>query len=65
VDSEGRGACHDATSGDASKPEFDKRNVRIIALSVDPVESHSNWANDIEETQGLAPNYPSSTKSRA
>jgi alkyl hydroperoxide reductase subunit AhpC len=40
------------------KPEFDKRNVRIIALSVDPVESHSNWANDIEETQGLAPNYP-------
>ena len=34
------------------KPEFDKRNVRIIALSVDPVESHSNWANDIEEIAG-------------
>src|SRR5260221_3980411 len=41
----------------ALPPEFDKRSVRIIALSVDPVESHSNWANDIEETQGLAPNY--------
>jgi thioredoxin-dependent peroxiredoxin len=40
------------------KPEFDKRNVKIIGLSVDPVEDHKNWANDIEETQGIAPNYP-------
>ena len=40
------------------KPEFDKRNVKIIGLSVDPVDSHSKWANDIKETQGVAPNYP-------
>ena len=40
------------------KPEFDKRNVKILGLSVDPVESHSKWALDIEETQGHAPNYP-------
>jgi alkyl hydroperoxide reductase subunit AhpC len=40
------------------KPEFDRRNVKIIGLSVDPVEDHKNWANDIEETQGVAPNYP-------
>ena len=40
------------------KPEFDKRNVKIIGLSVDPVEDHQKWANDIEETQGAAPNYP-------
>jgi alkyl hydroperoxide reductase subunit AhpC len=40
------------------KPEFDKRNVKVIGLSVDPVESHSGWAQDIEETQGHAPNYP-------
>ena len=40
------------------KPEFDKRNVKIIGLSVDPVDSHSKWANDIKETQGYAPNYP-------
>ena len=40
------------------KPEFDKRNVKILGLSVDPVESHSKWANDIKETQGTAPNYP-------
>jgi alkyl hydroperoxide reductase subunit AhpC len=40
------------------KPEFDKRNVKIIGLSVDPVESHSKWAKDIKETQGYAPNYP-------
>src|ERR1700745_3780856 len=40
------------------KPEFDKRNVKIIGLSVDPVDRHSGWAKDIEETQGVAPNYP-------
>src|SRR5207342_550287 len=40
------------------KPEFDRRNVKIIAVSVDPVDSHSEWANDIAETQGEAPNYP-------
>ncbi|MDH3660755.1 MAG: peroxiredoxin [Alphaproteobacteria bacterium] len=40
------------------KPEFDKRNTKIIGLSVDPVENHARWAKDIEETQGLAPNYP-------
>ena len=40
------------------KPEFDKRGVKIIGLSVDPVESHSKWAHDIKETQGFAPNYP-------
>jgi alkyl hydroperoxide reductase subunit AhpC len=40
------------------KPEFDKRGVKIIGLSVDPVDSHSKWANDIKETQGHAPNYP-------
>ncbi|MEC9369247.1 MAG: peroxiredoxin [Pseudomonadota bacterium] len=40
------------------KPEFDKRNAKIIGLSVDPVDNHSKWAKDIEETQGAAPNYP-------
>src|SRR5438128_11610543 len=40
------------------KPEFDKRNVRLIGLSVDPVTKHTDWANDIRETQGVAPNYP-------
>ena len=40
------------------KPEFDKRNVKIIGLSVDSVESHKGWSKDIEETQGQAPNYP-------
>ena len=40
------------------KPEFDKRNVKIIGLSVDPVGNHTRWANDIKETQGHAPNYP-------
>jgi alkyl hydroperoxide reductase subunit AhpC len=40
------------------KPEFDRRNVKIIGLSVDPVGDHSRWAEDIRETQGTAPNYP-------
>jgi alkyl hydroperoxide reductase subunit AhpC len=40
------------------KPEFDRRGVKIIGLSVDPVESHVRWSKDIEETQGHAPNYP-------
>jgi alkyl hydroperoxide reductase subunit AhpC len=40
------------------KPEFDKRNTKIIGLSVDPVGNHAKWAKDIEETQGTAPNYP-------
>src|SRR5215472_7786076 len=40
------------------KSEFDKRGVKIIGLSVDPVDNHSKWAKDIEETQGFAQNYP-------
>jgi alkyl hydroperoxide reductase subunit AhpC len=40
------------------KPEFDRRNVKIIGLSVDPTGDHERWAKDIEETQGTAPNYP-------
>jgi alkyl hydroperoxide reductase subunit AhpC len=40
------------------KPEFDKRSVKIIGLSVDPTSQHKGWAKDIEETQGHAPNYP-------
>jgi alkyl hydroperoxide reductase subunit AhpC len=40
------------------KPEFDKRNTKIIGLSVDPVGDHARWADDIQETQGHAPNYP-------
>jgi len=40
------------------KPEFDKRGVKIIGLSVDPTNKHKQWANDIKETQGEAPNYP-------
>jgi thioredoxin-dependent peroxiredoxin len=40
------------------KPEFDKRGVKIIGLSVDPVDSHAKWSEDIRETQGHAPNYP-------
>ncbi|WP_374578247.1 peroxiredoxin [Phenylobacterium sp.] len=40
------------------KPEFDKRNTKIIGLSVDPVDNHARWAQDIAETQGTAPNYP-------
>ncbi|MFI4991503.1 MAG: peroxiredoxin [Solirubrobacterales bacterium] len=41
-----------------AKPEFDKRDVKIIGLSVDALENHEAWAKDIEETQGTAPNYP-------
>jgi len=40
------------------KPEFDQRNTKVIGLSVDPVENHQRWSNDIKETQGSAPNYP-------
>jgi len=40
------------------KPEFDKRGVKILGLSVDPIDSHQKWAQDIKETQGHAPNYP-------
>src|SRR5580693_5845320 len=40
------------------KPEFDKRGVKVIGLSVDPVENHTKWSADIAETQGTAPNYP-------
>jgi alkyl hydroperoxide reductase subunit AhpC len=40
------------------KPEFDKRNCKVMGLSVDPVGDHQRWAKDIEETQGTAPNYP-------
>jgi len=40
------------------KPEFDRRGVKVIGLSVDPVDDHKRWAKDIEETQGHAPNYP-------
>ena len=40
------------------KPEFDRRNVKVIGLSVDSVDDHARWAKDIQETQGQAPNYP-------
>jgi alkyl hydroperoxide reductase subunit AhpC len=40
------------------KPEFDRRGVKIIGLSVDPVDRHAKWAEDIKDTQGFAPNYP-------
>jgi thioredoxin-dependent peroxiredoxin len=40
------------------KPEFDRRNTKIIGLSVDPIDNHEKWAQDIAETQGTAPNYP-------
>jgi alkyl hydroperoxide reductase subunit AhpC len=40
------------------KPEFDRRGVKVIGLSVDPTDRHAEWAKDIEETQGAAPNYP-------
>jgi alkyl hydroperoxide reductase subunit AhpC len=42
----------------ALKPEFDKRNVRVVGLSVDATTDHESWAKDIEETQGTAPNFP-------
>ena len=41
-----------------AKPEFDRRNVKILGLSVDATSDHERWAKDIEETQGTAPNYP-------
>ena len=40
------------------KPEFDKRNVKVVGLSVDPLDSHEKWAGDIEETQGAKLNFP-------
>ena len=40
------------------KPEFDKRNTKIIGLSVDPVENHKKWSADIKDVVGFAPNYP-------
>ena len=40
------------------KPEFDKRGVKVIGLSVDPLDAHRRWSKDIEETQGTAPNFP-------
>ncbi|MDR9433424.1 MAG: peroxiredoxin [Spiribacter sp.] len=40
------------------KPEFDRRDTKVIGLSVDPVENHASWSIDIEQTQGTAPNYP-------
>ncbi|HEX8918437.1 MAG TPA: redoxin domain-containing protein, partial [Chloroflexota bacterium] len=40
------------------KPDFDRRGVKIIGLSVDPLDKHERWAGDIEETQGARPNYP-------
>ena len=40
------------------KPDFDRRNVKVIGLSVDPVDDHRRWSNDIKETTGFAPNYP-------
>jgi alkyl hydroperoxide reductase subunit AhpC len=43
------------------QPDFQKRNVKVISLSVDPVDKHSSWAKDIEETQGYALNYPMTT----
>lgn len=40
------------------KPEFDKRGVKVIGLSVDPLDNHAGWSKDIAETQGMAPNFP-------
>ena len=45
-------------AGAKLKPEFDKRGVKVIGLSVDPVENHTKWSQDIKDTQGMAPNYP-------
>jgi alkyl hydroperoxide reductase subunit AhpC len=42
----------------AIEPEFERRNVKVIGLSVDPVDRHAEWADDIERTQGSAPNFP-------
>ena len=50
---------HDRARDDGSdEVGFDKRNVKIIGLSVDPVDRHAGWSKDIEETQGYSPNYP-------
>jgi thioredoxin-dependent peroxiredoxin len=50
---------HDRARGLAKlKPEFDRRNVKVIGLSVDPLDSHRKWIGDIEETQGAAVNFP-------
>ena len=46
------------------KPEFDKRGVKIIGLSVDPLDRHAGWASDIKETQGFAPNYSDDCRRR-
>ena len=40
------------------KPEFDKRNVKLMGLSIDPVENHAKWSDDIADVTGMAPNYP-------
>ena len=47
------------------KPEFDKRNVKVIGISVDPIDSHAKWSKDIEETQGIAPELSDDRRSRA
>jgi hypothetical protein len=47
------------------KPEFDRRNTKIIGLSVDPVENHARWSNDILESQGHAPNFPDDRRHHA
>ena len=52
------GLHHRAGRVRQAKPEFDKRNTKLIGLSVDSVESHKGWAGDIEETQGAALNFP-------
>src|SRR5579871_3470199 len=54
----GRRRCVMTLQIGETAPEFDKRGVKIIGLSVDPVDNHAKWANDIKETQGFAPNYP-------